>query len=304
MKKSELKETIKSVVRETISERIQNLNIEKSPLGFGPGKMEESQGGMSIQKDYAGENDRMRKMEEERLTDEKKHKWLKGAIKKSHKGYCTPMTKSTCTPRRKALAMRFKKGNLSEEQILKDLNLLVEEEIKIKMGPSYKVAPYNMLRVQKDNTPLTSQFDPHMNEDKKNIPVEGSEEFQKIIELLELLADKVKITSPEKIREILLDLVAYLKQHNLEETSEKFNSCKGCGRVVDNDMDKCPKCREKKDKTSLPPKKNQRGVKDPDKVAGVYENHKVQHRSFTVANDTLNDPNNVRDPENPASNGA
>jgi hypothetical protein len=37
-------------------------------------------------------------------------KWIQGAINQAHKGYCTPMTKSTCTPARKALAKRFKKG--------------------------------------------------------------------------------------------------------------------------------------------------------------------------------------------------
>lgn len=31
-------------------------------------------------------------------------------IKPKHKGYCTPMSKSTCTPRRKALAKRLKPG--------------------------------------------------------------------------------------------------------------------------------------------------------------------------------------------------
>lgn len=36
-------------------------------------------------------------------------KWIQGAINPKHKGYCTPMTKKTCTPRRKALAMTFKK---------------------------------------------------------------------------------------------------------------------------------------------------------------------------------------------------
>jgi hypothetical protein len=40
-------------------------------------------------------------------------KWLKGAINPDHKGYCTPMTKETCTPKRKALARRFKSGDLS-----------------------------------------------------------------------------------------------------------------------------------------------------------------------------------------------
>jgi len=37
-------------------------------------------------------------------------KWMKSAINPKHRGYCTPMSKSTCTPRRKALAKRFKKG--------------------------------------------------------------------------------------------------------------------------------------------------------------------------------------------------
>jgi hypothetical protein len=40
----------------------------------------------------------------------KKAKFLKGAINPEHKGYCTPMTKKTCTPRRKALARRLKPG--------------------------------------------------------------------------------------------------------------------------------------------------------------------------------------------------
>lgn len=37
-------------------------------------------------------------------------KWIQGAVNPEHEGYCTPMSKSTCTPRRKALAKRFKKG--------------------------------------------------------------------------------------------------------------------------------------------------------------------------------------------------
>lgn len=36
----------------------------------------------------------------------KKH-WIKGAIK--HPGYCTPTTKATCTPKRKALAKTLKR---------------------------------------------------------------------------------------------------------------------------------------------------------------------------------------------------
>ena len=37
-------------------------------------------------------------------------KWIQKAVNPEHKGFCTPMTKPTCTPQRKALAKRFKKG--------------------------------------------------------------------------------------------------------------------------------------------------------------------------------------------------
>jgi hypothetical protein len=40
----------------------------------------------------------------------KKKNFLKKAINPAHRGYCTPMSKSTCTPRRKALARRLKPG--------------------------------------------------------------------------------------------------------------------------------------------------------------------------------------------------
>ena len=35
-------------------------------------------------------------------------KWIQKAINPAHKGYCTPMSKPTCTPKRKALAKTFK----------------------------------------------------------------------------------------------------------------------------------------------------------------------------------------------------
>lgn len=47
-------------------------------------------------------------------------KWIQKAVDPEHKGYCTPMTKSTCTPRRKALAMRFKKGDIHKANVKKD----------------------------------------------------------------------------------------------------------------------------------------------------------------------------------------
>lgn len=36
-------------------------------------------------------------------------KWIQKAINPKHKGYCTPMSKPTCSPRRKALAKTLKK---------------------------------------------------------------------------------------------------------------------------------------------------------------------------------------------------
>ena len=35
--------------------------------------------------------------------------WIQKAVNPKHEGFCTPMTKKTCTPRRKALAKTFKK---------------------------------------------------------------------------------------------------------------------------------------------------------------------------------------------------
>jgi hypothetical protein len=45
-------------------------------------------------------------------------KWLKGAINQKHKGFCSPMSKKTCTPARKALARRFKSGDLSQNEAM------------------------------------------------------------------------------------------------------------------------------------------------------------------------------------------
>ena len=34
--------------------------------------------------------------------------WIQDAVNPKHKGFCTPMSKPTCTPKRKALAKTFK----------------------------------------------------------------------------------------------------------------------------------------------------------------------------------------------------
>jgi hypothetical protein len=45
---------------------------------------------------------------EEDLEEDKD--WIQKAVNPDHEGDCTPMTKKTCTPARKALAKRFKKA--------------------------------------------------------------------------------------------------------------------------------------------------------------------------------------------------
>lgn len=50
--------------------------------------------------------------QDEQMEEYAKGGWIQKAINPKHKGFCTPMTKSTCTPHRKALAKRFKSGDL------------------------------------------------------------------------------------------------------------------------------------------------------------------------------------------------
>jgi hypothetical protein len=35
--------------------------------------------------------------------------WIQKAVNPAHKGFCSPLTKKTCTPKRKALAVTLKK---------------------------------------------------------------------------------------------------------------------------------------------------------------------------------------------------
>lgn len=48
-------------------------------------------------------------MDMDELEEAKGGNWIQGAVNPKHKGYCTPMTKKTCTPRRKAFARTMKK---------------------------------------------------------------------------------------------------------------------------------------------------------------------------------------------------
>ena len=42
------------------------------------------------------------------MAEKKDKNWIQKAVNPKHKGYCTPMSKPTYTPKRKALAKTFK----------------------------------------------------------------------------------------------------------------------------------------------------------------------------------------------------
>ena len=53
------------------------------------------------------------KLNDMMTTSLKKGGWIQKAINPKHKNFCTPMSKKTCTGHRRALAKRFKSGDLS-----------------------------------------------------------------------------------------------------------------------------------------------------------------------------------------------
>jgi hypothetical protein len=84
------------------------------------------------------------------VEEKKDEKWIQKAIKPSHEGYCTPMTKATCTPKRKALAKTLKKMaknesttkktiTLSEAQMAELLKKIINETVKT-MDPATEKA--------------------------------------------------------------------------------------------------------------------------------------------------------------------
>lgn len=79
------------------------MNTFSNELGGGKqGLMSSFSGGQAIPMALGGTL-------EDKLMEAKDGHWIQKAVNPAHKGYCTPMTKSTCTPRRKALAKTFKK---------------------------------------------------------------------------------------------------------------------------------------------------------------------------------------------------
>ena len=75
----------------------------------------EELGRVDAERAYSRKGKRNLKEEKHRIRSELKKggkadkNWIQKAVNPKHKGFWTPMTKKTCTPRRKALARTFKK---------------------------------------------------------------------------------------------------------------------------------------------------------------------------------------------------
>jgi hypothetical protein len=126
MKKSELKNLIKEAISEVVSEEARMATSDLEAASHYIEHLQELVNNDSELEDWvkskiniAKENLRTafeylshesHNQTQDTVDETKKKKWIQKALDPKHKGYCTPMTKPTCTPARKALAKRFKKG--------------------------------------------------------------------------------------------------------------------------------------------------------------------------------------------------
>lgn len=86
----------------------------------------------------------------------KKGGWIQKAINPKHKGYCTPMTKSTCTPHRKALARRFKSGEFKKHQqggVLATNSFRKDAMVGLKFNKQWYNNPETIKKLQKNIGP-------------------------------------------------------------------------------------------------------------------------------------------------------
>lgn len=86
-------------------------NFQPNPINPGSGYMKK--GGIHMKNPFSGSSKYAgRQQKEKNSSSEEMAKggnWLKGAVNPAHKGYCTPMSKPTCTGHRRAFALMMKK---------------------------------------------------------------------------------------------------------------------------------------------------------------------------------------------------
>ena len=122
--------------------------------------------------------------------------WIQDAVNPAHKGYCTPMTKETCTPKRKALAKTFKK--MAKDEMGGQIASKIEKK---------PAGSYNTIQSYKDGTDNKRNAPKYANAakcgkklvkkkmDGGNVPISKSTEPMKHKELIKHLE---KITRKKK----------------------------------------------------------------------------------------------------------
>ena len=100
---------------EDVAEETADYYASDDGHGFGSSDMTAAMksflDGMGYQTDYV--NGRLTRLDLPEIQEDD-DKWIQKAVNPDHEGYCTPMTKPTCTPARKAFAKRAKAGDLEE----------------------------------------------------------------------------------------------------------------------------------------------------------------------------------------------
>jgi len=235
-------------------------------------------------------------MQEEQALDEAKKKkkdkkWIQKAVNPEHKGYCTPMTKSTCTPKRKALAKRFKSGEFKKKK-KKNENVeifkqLVQECLNEKTAPGWEGTVKAMKQRHGDEIDNPWALTHWMN--NKGYKSHIKED-----------------TRINKLKEIVKQAIYEIGQEDVDEASYKVA---GDGHQYDTaEEDKArtiqtdPEVNENEASYKVVAPRQARVQKDDhartvQRQTDMTEQHKIQTRSFKTSKDGLQNPKNIRDPK-------
>lgn len=310
VKRSELKSSIKSIVREAISDKMKGGGIPQGKLSSLFGK---DKGKMNLPPKGGTKLPSMLKKEGLDQKDEVLTKML--AILE----WVVQNLEQSPEDAKKAIGI-----------VVSSLNQLRDGSPVNENGPQYKVVSPCQCRCVKCNHAFEVQQDPKLTEEAEPKPEaepKSSKQdgtLKKIALALKKLADKVHVAPPDEVKQILMDLAVYLEKAtglaeasykkvspNQTDTAEEdkartiqddpevnegnpnYETCSGCSRLVKKG-EECSRCKETGRETS----RRDREEKDENEPK-IRENHKVQTRSYTDANDSPQDPENVRDPEVP-----
>jgi hypothetical protein len=147
------------------------------------------------------DNERIKKGLNDGSLEFKKGGWIQKAVNPAHKGYCTPMTKKTCTPRRKAFAETMKKhhgfhedggniyaegGNITPEKIDRKqlaIEKLISKEANLKgvdvSNVDEQMPPYKFVNVGDANQQNINWYKQYSKGDKYDAAKEYKDRYLK-----------------------------------------------------------------------------------------------------------------------------